>query len=120
MGPLAIGIQSRDELAVKSVRHKIFDFAVLLEKLIEQQRVHRFIANGINLAVVVAHHKIGFTLATSSAINPNCGVFCVSGSTQGAKGDHRHAFIVTADPMAKDRVFRYPLFCVGGLVLSSG
>jgi hypothetical protein len=44
----------------------------------------------------------------------------LSGSgPQSAKGDHRHAFIVTADPMAKDRVFRYPVFCVGGLVLSS-
>ena len=31
----------------------LFDFAVLFEKLVEQHRIHRFVANGVNLAALI-------------------------------------------------------------------
>ena len=33
-------------------------FAVLFEELVEQHRVHRFVAHGVDLAVLIAHHQI--------------------------------------------------------------
>ena len=32
---------------------------MLFEKLVEQHRVHRFVANGVRLALFVASHQIG-------------------------------------------------------------
>ena len=37
--------------------------AVLFEKFIEQHRVHRVVAHGVNLAVVVAHNQVGIDLS---------------------------------------------------------
>ena len=36
--------------------------AVLFEKLVEQHRVHRFVADGVRLALLVASHQIGVHL----------------------------------------------------------
>jgi hypothetical protein len=35
---------------------------MFFEKLIEQHRVHSFVANGVNLSVLVAHHQVGVHL----------------------------------------------------------
>ena len=37
-------------------------FAVLFEELVEQHRVHRFVAHGVRLALLVAGHQIGIHL----------------------------------------------------------
>ncbi len=37
-------------------------FAVLFEKLVEQHGVHRFVADGVNLALGIASHQIGVHL----------------------------------------------------------
>ena len=40
----------------------VLRFAVLFEELVEQHRVHRVVAHGVDLAVVIAHHQIGIHL----------------------------------------------------------
>jgi hypothetical protein len=39
-------------------RLKFLYLAVLFEKLIEQHRVHRVVAKGVNLALLIAHYQI--------------------------------------------------------------
>ena len=36
----------------------LLDFAMLVEKLIEQHRVHRFVAHCVDFAMFVAHHQV--------------------------------------------------------------
>ena len=36
--------------------------AMFFEKLVEQHRVHRFVANGVRLALLIASHQIGIYL----------------------------------------------------------
>ena len=52
--------------------------AMLFKELVEQHRVHCIVAHGVDFAVLVAHDQVGFTLATSSAIKPNSGLFVLS------------------------------------------
>ena len=40
----------------------LFNFAVLFQKLIEQHRVHRLVAHGVNLSFLVASHQSGIYL----------------------------------------------------------
>jgi hypothetical protein len=40
----------------------MFVFTVLLEELIEQHRVHRVVAYGVDFALFVAHHEVGIHL----------------------------------------------------------
>ncbi len=44
-------------------RSLFFHLAVLFEKFVEQHRVHRFIAHGVRLALVVPSHQIGIDLS---------------------------------------------------------
>jgi hypothetical protein len=37
----------------------LLDLAVLFQELVEQHRVHRFVAHGIDLPFAIAHHEIG-------------------------------------------------------------
>ena len=43
-------------LLLRCIGFHFLNFAVLFQKLIEQHRVHRFIANGVWLALLVASH----------------------------------------------------------------
>jgi len=65
-------------LQARSQRFNLFllrvNLATCFEKLIEQHRVHRVVADGINLPTVVASHQIGLTFSTCSATRPNCGM----------------------------------------------
>jgi hypothetical protein len=40
----------------------LFVFSVLLEELVEQHRVHRFITNRVDLALCIAHNQVGIDL----------------------------------------------------------
>ena len=40
------------------IRFQFLDFLALLEKLIEQHRVHRFVAHRVDVAVLIAHHEV--------------------------------------------------------------
>ena len=37
---------------------QLLNLAVFFEKLVKQHRVHRFIADGVDFAVLVAHHQV--------------------------------------------------------------
>jgi hypothetical protein len=55
---------------------KFLDFAILLEELIEQHRVHLILAHAVGLSIFVAHDEIRIHLG--SAIKTNWGVSVVS------------------------------------------
>ena len=40
----------------------LFDFAVLFEELVEQHRVHRFVADSVDLAAFIADHQVRINL----------------------------------------------------------
>jgi hypothetical protein len=69
---LEIVRQSRDR------RLLFLNLFVLLEELVQQHRVHLVVANGVDSPFLSRTTKSEFTSATSSATNPNCGLFAVS------------------------------------------
>jgi len=40
----------------------LFDFPMFFQKLVEQHRVHRFVAHGVDPSVLIAHHQVGVYL----------------------------------------------------------
>ena len=49
---------TRSLLLRRDSRFKFFHLAMLLEKLIEQHRVHRFITNRVGFAFCVPRHEV--------------------------------------------------------------
>src|SRR5438105_9854750 len=49
-------------LLLRSRRFQLLHLAMLLEKLVEQHRVHRFVADAVNLALLIPSHQIGVDL----------------------------------------------------------
>src|SRR6266516_4076692 len=47
---------------------------VFLQKLIQQHRVHCFIADGVDLAVIIAYHQVRIYLCYFFSNRPYCGV----------------------------------------------
>ena len=45
-------------LLPRGVDFQLLNFLVLSKKLIEQHRVHRFVANGLEFAILIAFHQI--------------------------------------------------------------
>ena len=50
-------------LSLGNRRFLFLHFAVLFEELVEQHRVDRVVAHGIDFAVFVAHHQVGIHLS---------------------------------------------------------